>query len=123
MRKGSGRELPDMVARLAERWGLVLEGLLPTGARAVPGDTLDGPGATLPPPQAWAALLADLHGTPRGGVTDLLRQRCEDMFRRIGARQGRRGWRPTCLRTWGRGRGRSASTPATCSARTATAWR
>ena len=105
-----GEELPDLVADLTERWALALEGLLPSGATSVvvrvvdragmpavlklspdaewvPGDTLDVPSTTLPPPQEWAVLLADLHGTPRVGVTDLLRHRCEDMFRGIGARQ------------------------------------
>src|SRR5699024_6627813 len=40
-----------------------------------------------PTPPEWAGLLEDLHGTPTGAVTDQLRQRCEDMFRRIGARR------------------------------------
>ncbi|WP_256839070.1 aminoglycoside phosphotransferase family protein [Ornithinimicrobium faecis] len=55
--------------------------------QVLPGETLDSSRATPPTPQEWADLLQDLHGTPTAGVTDLLRQRCEDMFRRIGARQ------------------------------------
>lgn len=55
--------------------------------QVLPGETLDSSRATPPTPQEWADLLKDLHGTSTAGVTDLLRQRCEDMFRRIGARQ------------------------------------
>lgn len=55
--------------------------------QVVPGLTLDDSRATPPTPQDWAQLLADLHATASEGVTDLLRLRCEDMFRRIGARQ------------------------------------
>lgn len=55
--------------------------------RVLPGPTLDESRAAPPAPREWAALLADLHGTSPDGVTDVLRTRCEDMFRRIGARQ------------------------------------
>lgn len=55
--------------------------------RVVPGTTLDDSRATPPTPQEWAELLSDLHGTTADGVAEVLRQRCEDMFRRIGARQ------------------------------------
>lgn len=140
-----GARLPDLVADLTDRWGLRLEGLLPSGASSVvlavadrtgapaalkitpdgpflsrqagmlrhlaptgrvplvleeasaygailmervePSRTLDDSRDAPPTPAEWADLLADLHATTTDGVTDVLRQRCEDMFRRIGARQ------------------------------------
>lgn len=93
---------PD--AEFLARQGRMLTHLAPTGRvpavlhedtsrgavlleQVLPGETLDSSRATAPTPQEWADLLTDLHGTPTAGVTDQLRQRCEDMFRRIGARQ------------------------------------
>lgn len=76
---------------LTGRVPAVLEEDAATGAllleRVLPDRTLDDSRATSPTPTEWASLLRDLHGTTTEGVTDLLRQRCEDMFRRIGARQ------------------------------------
>lgn len=74
-------------AVLAESTSRELDGL---GAvlleRVLPGVTVDDSRTTPPTPQEWAGLVGDLHGIPTAGITDLLRQRCEDMFRRIGAR-------------------------------------
>lgn len=70
---------------------LVLEEAPAYGAilmeRVEPSRTLDDARGTPPTPAEWADLLVDLHATSTDGITDLLRQRCEDMFRRIGARQ------------------------------------
>ncbi|WP_162802248.1 aminoglycoside phosphotransferase family protein [Ornithinimicrobium murale] len=93
---------PD--AEFLARQGAMLRHLAPTGRvpavleadaaagallleRVLPHRTLDDSRATPPTAVEWAGLLRDLHGTTTEGVTDLLRQRCEDMFRRIGARQ------------------------------------
>lgn len=142
-----GRTLPALVADLARRWGLRLEGLYEPGAtsvvlavrdgagrasvlkvspdvtflarqtrmlrtlaptgrapeviaasdeegavlleRVTPGDTLGSRRASTPPPQAWAALLSDLHALPVDGVQDRLVDRCEEMVERIGRRQAR----------------------------------
>lgn len=70
---------------------LVLEEAATDGAmlleRVEPTRTLNESRDSPPAPEEWADLLGDLHGTSLDGVTDLLRQRCEDMFRRIGARR------------------------------------
>ncbi|WP_157983889.1 aminoglycoside phosphotransferase family protein [Nesterenkonia muleiensis] len=55
--------------------------------RVLPGHTLSSADAPLPTVQDWAALLHDLHAAPAEGVTDLLDDRCEEMFERIGQRQ------------------------------------
>lgn len=87
------RRQAGMLRHLAPtgRVPLVLEEAPADGAilmeRVEPSRTLDDSRDTPPTPAEWADLLADLHVTTTGGVTDVLRQRCEDMFRRIGARQ------------------------------------
>lgn len=76
--------------------------------RVLPGTTLDDSRAEPPTPQDWAALLEDLHSTRADSttqhvVTDVLRQRCEDMFRRIGERQATERVSGHISReTWGR---------------------
>ncbi|WP_191089917.1 aminoglycoside phosphotransferase family protein [Nesterenkonia ebinurensis] len=55
--------------------------------RVLPGDTVNSPNLAQPTVQDWAALLHDLHAATAEGVTDLLDDRCEEMFERIGQRQ------------------------------------
>lgn len=62
--------------------------------RILPGDTLDSTRTAPPTPQEWAALLRDLHGTSPSGVRDVLADRCEEMFERIGERRSRPQVRP-----------------------------
>lgn len=54
----------------------------------VPGHPVASLRAAPPTPAQWAELLSDVHSTTVTGVEGFLEQRCEEMFERIGARQG-----------------------------------
>lgn len=77
---GPTGRVPEVLAEDPAAGAVLMEHILP-------GETLDDSRATPASPTEWAALLEDLHRTSTVGVTDVLRQRCEDMFRRIGARR------------------------------------
>lgn len=80
--------VPEVIASSPDQGALLLE-------RVVPGDTLDSARSVPPTPAQWAGLLRDLHRPLHGtgdqaqsdAVEGTLKERCDEMVDRVGARR------------------------------------